>query len=157
MLPTAHLIHQTRDRLRLRIPSRRGQAAYFERVVAEFAGHPGVDRIETNPVTGSVLLTPAVELAALVERAERAGLFTLGDPDATAPVPLAIGIARGFQDLNNQVRQLTGGGLDLASLGLVTLAGAAAVQLARGHVLASASTLLWYASELMRSGLRRPS
>jgi hypothetical protein len=156
MLPPAHLIHHTRARMRLRVPSRRGQTAYFEQLVAELAGFPGIDRIETNPVTGSVLLSPAVEVAPLAQHAEHAGLFVLSDLTAVT-APLATGLARGFQGLNVQLRQLSGGNLDLASLGFLTLVGAAVVQLQRGHVLGPASTLLWYASGLLLMSRRSDS
>lgn len=155
MLPAAHLIHHTRERIRLRIPERRGETAFFEKVVGELAGYPGIDRIETNPVTGSVLLSPAVELAPLAEKAERIGLFTLAASATATTLPLAAGLARGFQDLNGQLRQLSAGHLDLASLGFLALVGAALLQLQRGNVLGSASTLLWYASELLLMSRRQ--
>jgi hypothetical protein len=50
---------------------------------------------------------------------------------------------------------LSGGNLDLASVGFLTLVGAAVLQLQRGHVLGPASTLLWYASGLLLMS-RRP-
>jgi hypothetical protein len=149
MLPAAYLIHHTRDRMRLRIPNRRGQVPYFEQLVGVLAGLPGIDRIETNPVTGSVLLSPAVDVVPLAQHAERAGLFVLATDPASATVPLATGLARGFLGVNLQIRRMSGGNLDLASVGFLTLVGAAIVQLQRGHVLGPASTLLWYASGLL--------
>jgi hypothetical protein len=155
MLPAAHLIHRTRDRLRLRVPSRRGQTSYFEQLVDSLADLPGVERIETNPVTGSVLLSPAIDVAPLAQHAERNGLFVLITDMEAAAVPLAAGLARNFQDVNHQIRRLTGGNLDLASTGFIALVGAAVIQLQRGHVLGPASTLLWYASGLLLMS-RRP-
>jgi hypothetical protein len=155
MLPAAHLIHRTHERMRLRIPARRGQVPYFEQLVAGLAGLPGIDRIETNPATGSILLSPAVDVAPLAQHAERAGLFVLATDTIAAAVPLATGLARSFQGVNLQIRQLSGGNLDLASVGFLTLVGAAVLQLQRGHVLGPASTLLWYASGLLLMS-RRP-
>jgi Heavy metal associated domain 2 len=148
-LPAAYLIHHTPNRMRLRIPSRRGQVPYFEQLVGGLAGLPGIDHIESNPVTGSIVLSPAIDVTPLAQHAERAGLFVLTtDADATT-VPLATGLARGFQGLNSQIRTLSGDNLDLASVGFLALVGAAVVQLQRGHVLGPASTLLWYASGLL--------
>jgi len=149
MLSTALLIHRTPERMRLRVPSRRGQVPYFEQLVQQLTALPGIERIETNPVTGSVLLSPAIDAASLGSFAEQHKLFVLGTDPSMLSVPLATGLARGFEGVNGQIRKLSGGSLDLASVGFLALAAAALVQLNRGHVLGPASTLLWYASGLL--------
>jgi hypothetical protein len=49
----------------LRIRARRGQADYFAGIEEKLAQCPGIKRIVTNPVTGSVLLEPAIDFGAL--------------------------------------------------------------------------------------------
>jgi hypothetical protein len=149
MLPHAEITHNSPGRLRLRIRARRGRADYFAGIEEKLVQCPGVERVVTNPVTGSVLLEPAVDLAALVAFTQAQQLFQL----AQAPVlmaPLTQQVAERLSALNGELRRFSGGGIDLGSLGFLGLATLAAVQLQRGHVLGPASTLLWYAAGLLR-------
>lgn len=151
MLPQAEINHVNAGRLRLRIRARRGQADYFAGIEEKLAQCPGVERIVTNPVTGSVLLEPAIDLGALAAFAQTHQLFQI----AEAPVlmaPLTRQLAERFTDLDGELRKLSGGGINLGALGFIGLMTLAAVQLQRGHVLGPASTLLWYAAGLLRTG-----
>lgn len=152
MLPTAELIHHTPTRMRVRVPSQRGQPEYFDRLVAALARLPALERIEANPVTGSVLLMPPIDVGLLARHASETGMFTLatGAAAGSDAVPLAQALAREFGKFNEQVRSVSGGGLDLASVGFLAFVTAALVQLQRGHVLGPASTLLWSAVSLLR-------
>ena len=76
MLPHAEITHNSPGRLRLRIRARRGRADYFAGIEEKLVQCPGVERVLTNPVTGSVLLEPAVDLAALVAFTQAQQLFS---------------------------------------------------------------------------------
>jgi hypothetical protein len=149
MLPHAEITHNSRGRLRLRIRAQRGHADYFAGIEQKLAQCPGVERVVTNPVTGSVLLEPAIDLAALLAFAQAQQLFQLAQASAFMP-PLTQQVAERFGVLNCELRRLSGGGVDLGSLGFIGLVTLAAVQLQRGHVLGPASTLLWSAIGLLR-------
>jgi hypothetical protein len=160
MLPAAHVSHRTPGRLRLRIPTRRGQADFFDKLVAELTRQTDVERLEANPLTASVLLMPAVDLGKLARIGADGGLYTLAaDESGHEAAPLAQQVAAGFGGLNRQLRSMTGGNLDLVSVGFLVLVAAAFIQLQRGHVLGPTSTLLWYASGLllMSQGLGKRS
>jgi hypothetical protein len=151
MLPQAEISHANAGRLRLHIRARRGKADYFTRIEEKLAQCPGVERIVTNPVTGSVLLEPAIDLGALAAFVQTHQLFQI----AEAPVlmaPLTRQLAERFTDLDGDLRKLSGGGIDLGALGFIGLVTLAAVQLQRGHVLGPSSALLWYAAGLLRTG-----
>jgi peptidoglycan/LPS O-acetylase OafA/YrhL len=148
VLPVAQVTHFSPGRLRLRVSARRGQDAFFQRATEVFAQIPTVERIEANPVTGSILLVPGVDPAALGAHAERAGLLRI-TLEAVGGSPLTEQLAAGFQGVNRGLRRMTGGALDLASVGVVGLLAAAVVQWNRGHVLGPAATLLWYAVGLL--------
>lgn len=156
MLPAAELVHHSATRLRVRIPAQRGQPAYFDRLVSELARLPGLERIEANPVTATVLIVPAPDPAQLARRAAEAGLFALAGAASTPGAPLAQTVARSFAEFNDQLRRTTGGVLDLPSVGLLAFVSAALLQLQRGQVLGPASTLLWSAVGLLRMSHRPP-
>ena len=56
MAPKAYIAHQTRGRLRLRIPGRRRDLPYFIGLYDELRHAVAVEEVTLNPVTGSVLL-----------------------------------------------------------------------------------------------------
>jgi hypothetical protein len=56
MTPSAKIVHQTRDRLRLRIQEKRRDLPYFLDLYEHLHRAPGVDEVTMNPTTGSVLL-----------------------------------------------------------------------------------------------------
>jgi hypothetical protein len=148
MLPHAEITHNSPGRLRLRISARRGRADYFASIEEKLVQCPGVERVVTNPVTGSVLLEPAIDLAALVTFTQTQQLFQLAQA-TTHLVPLRQQIAEHFGVLDGELRRLSGGGIDLGALGFIGLVTLATVQLQRGHVLGPASTLLWAAIGLL--------
>ncbi|HJW81415.1 MAG TPA: hypothetical protein VJ396_04140 [Acidiferrobacterales bacterium] len=149
MLPHAEITHNSPGRLRLRIRARRGHADYFAGIEEKLVQCPGIERVVTNPVTGSVLLEPAIDLAALVAFTQAQQLFQLAQTPALM-APLTQQVAEHFADLNGELRRFSGGGIDLGALGFIGMVTLAAVQLQRGHVLGPASTLLWYAAGLLR-------
>ena len=53
-MPIAYVEHQIPGRLRLRIPERRGDVAFFRRVVGALSKVPDVTELDGSPLTGSV-------------------------------------------------------------------------------------------------------
>jgi hypothetical protein len=149
MLPHAEITHNSPGRLRLRIRAQRGHADYFAGIEEKLVHCPGIERVVTNPVTGSVLLEPANDLAALVAFTQAQQLFQLAPAPALMP-PLTHQVAERFGILNGELRKFSGGGIDFGALGFLGLVTLATVQLQRGHVLGPASTLLWSAISLLR-------
>lgn len=149
MLPHAEITHNSPGRLRLRIRAQRGRADYFAGIEEKLVQCPGVERVATNPVTGSVLLEPANDLAALVAFTQAHQLFLLAQAPTLMP-PLTHQVAERFGALNGELRRLSGGGIDFGALGFIGLVTLAAVQFQRGHVLGPASTLIWSAISLLR-------
>ena len=150
MLPHADITHNSPGRLRLRIRAQRGRADYFAGIEEKLVQCPGIERVVTNPVTGSVLLEPANDLTALVAFTQAQQLFQLVQAPALMP-PLTQQVTERFGVLNGELRKLSGGGIDFGSLGFIGLITLAAVQLQRGHVLGPTSTLLLAAVSLLRT------
>ncbi len=148
MLSQASISHRTAGRLRIRVPSRRGEESYFRQVSQQLARCPGVERIEANPVTASILVVSAVDTETLARFAETEGLFLLSAA-GSAPMTITETLAAGFGGLNQELRRLSDGTVDLGTLAFAALVTGAIVQWQKGHVLGPASTLLWYAAGLL--------
>jgi hypothetical protein len=56
MIPVAHIEHQLPGRVRLRVPSRRGEVPFFESVVQELSKHPAIRELTATSLTGSITL-----------------------------------------------------------------------------------------------------
>lgn len=134
--------------MRLRIPSHRHDHGYFTRLVAALKAGPPVGEVRVNPTTASVLLADASAdaLQALLEHARTHGLFRLPDGGEVELMAAMLDEAR---RIDGGVRAMSGGGVNLRGLAFVALLGGALYQLARGELLAPASTLGWYAAALL--------
>src|SRR5262249_38350679 len=55
-LPSARIAHFTPRRLRIRVPEKRRDAAFFDFVQNRLAAWDSVERVETNPLTASILI-----------------------------------------------------------------------------------------------------
>jgi hypothetical protein len=150
VVPIASLAHQSQGRSRFRISSRRGDAAYYERVRVLLSQLPGVRNLEVNPRTGSVLVEHRLDPDDLLRFAKSNDLFTLADerPVAARSAGTLGAVVERFAGLDRKIAEATAGTLDLAGLTFLFFAGAGLVQLARGQALAPASTLFWYAVSL---------
>jgi len=64
----ARLVHRTRERARLRVPSRRRDLDWFLALYEDLRAHPDIDEVTMNPVTGSVVLSfaPGTNVDALL-------------------------------------------------------------------------------------------
>ena len=156
-LPEAHVCHFTSSRVRLRIPERRRDHAFFESVKRQLSQWQGVERVEVNPATASVLVHYSDGPAFLAEHYAKNNLFALGDIPSEQPTPErlpVISIAQrtrgGVEAFDKAVQRLSGGQADLRSLVLLGLLGTGVVQLLRGNVAVSAITLFWYAGDALR-------
>ncbi|HYA38446.1 MAG TPA: hypothetical protein VEI74_09300 [Candidatus Methylomirabilis sp.] len=148
MLPQAHVSHRSAARVRIRVPSRRGDATYFRQVSQQLARCPGVERVEANPVTAGILLIPAVSAETLMRFVESERLFVL-DENGVASKTLTETLATEFGGLNQALRRMSEGTVDIGTLAFAALVTGAIVQWQKGHVLGPASTLLWYAAGLL--------
>ena len=51
-----YLSHVSKGRLRLRIPSKKRDAAFFSELQAVLSAIPGLDQVKVNPLSGSLLI-----------------------------------------------------------------------------------------------------
>lgn len=146
MTDEAIVCHQTTDRVRLRIPSRKGDAAFFAQVRTQLEAVPEITRVETSSLTGSVLLRCRGSSERVLESLRRGNLLPIRE---RTPVrrPLAVRTVAGFREIDAWVERSSGGELDLPSVALVGLIVAGVYQIMRGNFAAPAwYTAFWYAA-----------
>lgn len=151
-LPEALIAHSIQGRVRVRIPSERGDVEYFERVADALRAAPGVRDVRVNPTTGSVLIRYDGEIR-LRELGAARELFSLTD-ELTHQKPLLAQVAAGFRGGSSGLREASRGKLDVDSVAFLAYACAGIYQISRGKALPAGLTLLHYALDLI--ALQRP-
>lgn len=127
------------------MPSRKGDAAYFASVKAQFAHFEGIGLVEANPVTGSVLVMYNGEMKSVAAFAEEKALFRLGMSSRVAS-PMSHSLVRAFRDADGRIKRLTSNELDVPGIAFVTLLGFGIYEIGRGNFAAPAwYTVFWYA------------
>jgi hypothetical protein len=148
MGPKADLVHQVPGRIRIRVPSERGNSAFFAEVSRQLGECPGVTGVETNPVTASVLLRHASPLAGILGFAKEHGVFLV---EEAKRVPLQKLAAANLGGVSRNLQLIAGEEIDLDSAILVMLTGMAIHQAIKGNIVAPAATLVWYALVMLRA------
>jgi hypothetical protein len=151
MVPQAFLSHAVPGRVRVKIPSMRGNADYFADVAERLPKCALVESVVINDRTGSILAlcTADATAAQIGEFARDQGLFSL--EEGRPPVPAVFDrVASEYSQLNGKIAGVTEGEFDLRSAALMMFLVLGFVQLYRGQVVAPAATLFWYVLELLR-------
>lgn len=115
MLPKAEVPSVVSHRLRLRIPSRRGDQCFFDDLTQRWLREFPASEVAYNVTTGSLLVTGSLpEPDAIVAFGRRQSLFDW-KPAAPRSSRWAGGIEASLLALNRKVQQGSGGLLDLTS------------------------------------------
>lgn len=163
-LPTAHLRHVATGRLRVKIPQKRHDEAYFARVAQSVSAWDSVERVEVNPLTASVLVFFKDLVALMAENALKNDLFSVDFDELEAVAQAGFGVAgqvfgtpvfggqaaQAVSAADAAVRRLSFGAADLQSGLFLALLAAGTYELLRGNIMAPAVTLFWYAGEMIR-------
>ncbi|HET6488748.1 MAG TPA: hypothetical protein VFG28_03215 [Syntrophales bacterium] len=147
MLPDAYISHRTPTRLRVRVPSRKRDLAWFIQARDRLAEIAGVEAVDVNELSGSILIVHGqMDIGTLLAAAKKQGLFQITRPEARKTATLRQDIANGFRTVNRRVSGATGGYADLWDVAVLGLAGAGVYQLLRGNIAAPMwYTAFWYA------------
>ena len=136
------IAHRLPGRVRVRIPALRRRRDDMERVARGAADLAGVIEVEGHPFTGSLLVRfdPArVAEQAIVARlrdvAGAGAVLQPGDPRPAPPRPGGLhgsGVGRAtmeaFRALDDEVRRVTGGGMDLGTVVTLGFLGVGALE-----------------------------
>lgn len=148
----AHVVHHSPGRLRLRVAGKRGDKAFFDEVAEKARNMPSVRRVQTNPATGSILVTHDAgdSLPTLVGEAFQAGLQEFIDvemPEAKPFLPIATQLVERAFHMDKGIKNASRGAIDGQSAVVGGLLVAAVIQIARGQWLGPAVPLIWYAAQ----------
>ena len=145
-VPRAYICHQSPQRIRIKITSRRGDAGYFENLQAALNRYRTFDRLAVNTLTGSVLIVDNhIDADDLAEYARAHHIFNLTDPGDSRS-PMTTQLVSHLANLNTTIRRLTTGEMDLAGILLLVLLISGLSQLLRGNLrLPPWHTAFWYA------------
>jgi hypothetical protein len=150
MTPVALVEHKLPGRLRLRIPSRRGDVLFFARVIGALSKHPDVKELAANPLTGGLLILHAGSVQALTAEAARQGFFEIGTGEPrsaqsktayskTAPSKTAQG------GKSRPTAAIAAGGSGPLDAIATALSGLALFQATQGQALGNATENFWHA------------
>lgn len=147
--PKAQIVHHTQNRLRLRIPEKRRDLAFFLNLYEWLRKIPGVTGVEANPTTGSALLHFHVgygdAIAGVLARSDL--LLVGGSAEQAGSI-----FNRSEGPAARVDRFLIEDGSSVANMRLIlslVMLGLTIQQLRRGQFLAPALTLFFYVVDLM--------
>jgi len=145
-LPTAAIAHFTSGRVRIRIPEKKNDPAFFKSVANNLKDIPEIKAIRPNPLTGSLVLEGDFsEAGEVADRLKINTLFQLETPKTDSP-PLRQKVYQSFAASNGFVKDRSRGELDLPILIFLMLVGTGIYQLIRSEVrLPPWYTAFWYA------------
>ena len=151
-LPAARVTHFTNRRLRIKVPEKRRDAAFFSFIADRLSTWDSIERVETNPLTASILIHFSDPQRLFFEAAAKNDFldidFDAALAEASDPVVSRTAI-RSFETADHRLRRWTGNQVDMRSAIFLLLLGGGVYQLLRGRLSAPAPTLLWYAGDML--------
>jgi hypothetical protein len=145
MLPEAYVSHYTTNRMRIKIPARKGSESFFQAIAQSISKLPAIDSVEVNPVTASVLMFHHSDAQSLYQMIRQQRIVSLQEAPSKFTT-LRQDMTKGLKTVNNQIAGFTGGKVDLWDVAGFSLIGAGIYQLLKGNFMAPAwYTAFWYA------------
>lgn len=155
--PAAYVKHQLPGRVRLKIPQKRGDFGYFDRMAELLADCATITQLQLNPPAASLLIchAPDRNFSTIAEFAQTQGLFfvTEQQPEAMLlipPLPIAKLASAGLNRIDESLLEVSQGRLDGRTLLIMALIGLSVRQMSRGNMMGAASSLIWYAFRLLK-------
>lgn len=151
-LPAARISHFTARRLRIKVPEKRRDTGFFAAVAERLGRWESVERVETNPLTASVLIHFSEPQRLFLEAVAKNDMFDL-DFDAVFAQPsepvVSRAAAQSFETADHALRRWTDNQIDIRGVLFLMLLAGGIFQLVRRRVDTPAPTLLWYAGDLI--------
>jgi len=144
-IPDAYLIHSIKGRTRVKIPTRKGNTVYFNYMVDKLSKFDFIEKIEANPLTGSLLVFHTGDFKKIAQKAEENQIFKLKSlKDESKDIFQIASVA--VEKINKRIKSFTGGELDIEKIIFICLLIAGIYQIGRGNFIAPAwYTAFWYA------------
>jgi hypothetical protein len=155
----ATIRHQLPGRVRLKIAQKKGDSAYFNRLVKVLESCSGITQVQLNPQSASLLICHTINMPflSIAEFAQANDLFTVTVTEpptdmlfSMPPLPIALLASAGLNRMDESLQVLSRGRLDGRTLLIMALIGLAIRQMTRGNAMGAASSFLWYAFRLLK-------
>ncbi len=146
--PLARVVHSIPGRTRLRTHGIKGDAAALSALQSALEDTRGVQTVQVNRVTGSVLVEHDADIHDVLQEVERRGILRL---EEEAREPYLTQIHRALAESDQRLRQVSSGRIDLETLSFMGFVAGGIYQCFNGHGLPAGVTLLRYAVELATS------
>jgi hypothetical protein len=154
MAPVSVISHTMPGRTRIRVPDMRGDHEYFEGVQQVLSECPGVEVIETNTMTGSILVHHSGTIDQLKAFGQDRGLFVV-QPDRKSPVSITESVGSALTRLDGQLTNLTSKRVNGKEVAFSALLLVGVYQMLRGSIWPAGATLVWYALSILAPQDRR--
>lgn len=156
MLPEAVITHFISGRIRIRIPSKKGDGAFFLSMKERFSNFPGIRTVEVNSLTGSILIlhafdTRSLDIKKLTAYTESNGLFKVEErPLSGSSAPfIREKLGESVKGFDEKMKEMTSGELDLSTVAFLLLLGVGIYQIGAGNFAAPAwYVAFWYAMNI---------
>ena len=146
MVPTAYIVHQSRGRLRLKLPNKCRDDEWLSEIATRLEQVPDVEGVEVAAVSGSLLIHHHAGTELKGHLAET-GLFKIIDGPLSSP-PVLDRVTEGVFRSDRALERRTGGRVNLKTLLILVLIGLALIQSLRNRIMVPAITLLMFAAQL---------
>lgn len=143
----AEVAHAMPGRLRMRVPGHRGNAELFAQLEQKLAQSQLLERVQVNPVTGSVLLEFEGPHEELLDKLARQLPFEFEVAGPAAPPARRPPSAAGLLD---PLRLVSGRDIDEMFMTGALFGAVGLVQVLRGQILIPALPAFWYATNAFR-------
>jgi len=138
------MAHQTRDRMRLRIPEKRKDLPFFLDLYEDLRQIPDITDVVINPVTASVLLRFRAESQDSVVRSlQKIGLPVANEEEQGTP-----GVGR---QMNKAIEKDLSRAAQVRTVLMATMIALTIYQIRRGFLIAPTLSVLWFAYDLFVS------
>lgn len=139
MISEAYVSHRMSGRFRIKVPSRRGDVAYFSALQEKLSECPGVKEVTASPQTASALVLHDCGTPQVFAYAKKNELFVRRE-QAPPQKTLFDSVALAFRGYNRNLKDFTDGRVDIPSLVFLSLVVSGIYQIAKGNVVVPA----WY-------------
>lgn len=158
MTASLYVAHQTAARTRLRlIGDRKNDTGIVEAVADMLAALPGVARAEPRPVSRSVVIRhPGLTADEFNTALHGLPLDLCAAPEPSAR-PALTPLSDNLGNADAWLSETSGGRLDVRTVLVVAMLSLAFSQAVRGNIMAPATSLLWYAMDLLLRHGKSPS
>lgn len=151
MLPAAHIVHQLRGRLRLRVREKCQDQEFFDEVRECLSGLSTITEVKINSTTGSVLLlhpeATCLEVEAQLRELQLFDLTDAPEPQAPALSPVLSGLS----GINQALSSGSAGSTDLRTVAFVGVMALVLRQILRGQIIGPALPMVVMALNLLKS------